>query len=108
MDSKVVPVEPTHEMFIAGGRALASINSQYPHGSWSSHADAVYRAMLSAAPPVEGGEALLDWSKVRSILMQGAAIQQDYAAGKFIDYEEYAARMDAAARERIEELKGRT
>lgn len=53
-------------------------------------------------------EALLDWSKVRSILMQGAAIQQDYVAGKFSNYEEYAARMDAAARERIEELKGRT
>lgn len=39
------------------------------------------------------------WSEARSYLMQGAAIQQDYAAGKYATYEEYAARIDEAARE---------
>ena len=45
----------------------------------------------------------LDWSWVRSVLSQGSAIQQDYAAGKYACYEEYAARLDVAARERIDE-----
>ena len=60
-----------------------------------------------ASPAVQlraDGVVGIDWSMVRSILMQGAAIQQDYQAGKFATYEHYSARMDAAARERIDEL----
>ncbi len=60
-----------------------------------------------ATPAVQlraDGAVDIDWSMVRSILMQGAAIQQDYQAGKFATYEHYSARMDAAARERIDEL----
>jgi len=49
---------------------------------------------LMIAPPTA------DWSFLRSVLEQGAAIQQDYAAGKYSNYEEYAARIDEAARER--------
>jgi hypothetical protein len=44
------------------------------------------------------------WSFLRDVLSQGAAIQQDYAAGNLPTYEHYAARLDAAAREREEEL----
>lgn len=44
------------------------------------------------------------WSLLRRVLEQGVAIQQDYAAGKYASYEEYAARMDEAARERVEVL----
>lgn len=62
---------------------------------------------LNSTPAVQlraDGVVGIDWSMVRSILMQGAAIQQDYQAGKFATYEHYSARMDAAARERIDEL----
>lgn len=45
------------------------------------------------------------WSFLRSVLSQGGAIQQDYEAGKFKCYEEYSARVDAAARERADELE---
>src|SRR5436190_6995707 len=41
----------------------------------------------------------LTWTEARSILLQGGAIQQDYAAGRYKSYEDFAARMDAAARE---------
>jgi len=33
--------------------------------------------------------------------MQGVSIQQDYMAGKYAGYEEFAQRIDAAARERV-------
>jgi len=49
-------------------------------------------------------DAEIDWSWIRSVLAQGAAIQQDYAAGKFKGYEEYSARMDEAAREREDQI----
>lgn len=45
------------------------------------------------------------WGFMRSVLTQGAAIYQDFAAGNLKDYEEYSARVDAAARERDDELK---
>lgn len=45
------------------------------------------------------------WSAIRTLLEQGAAIQQDYAAGKYEGYEHYSARLDEAARERVEWLK---
>lgn len=44
------------------------------------------------------------WSFLRNVLMQGDAIGKDYAAGNHKDYEEYSARVDAAARERDAEL----
>lgn len=47
------------------------------------------------------------WSAIRTLLEQGAAIQQDYAAGKYEGYEHYSARLDEAARERVEWLKER-
>ena len=53
-------------------------------------------------PPSAGataGERGLSWSDARSILMQGASIQQDYMAGRYANYEDFAARVDAAARE---------
>ncbi len=45
------------------------------------------------------------WSFLRDVLSQGTAIQMDYAAGKYPDYEHFAMRMDAAARERAEQLE---
>ena len=45
------------------------------------------------------------WSFIRRILCQGHAQQQDYAAGKYETYEEFMARVDEAARERIDELR---
>lgn len=44
------------------------------------------------------------WSFFRSVISQGCAIQQDYQAGKYKDYEEFSARLDEAARERLEEF----
>lgn len=44
------------------------------------------------------------WSFIRRVLVQGMAIQQDYAAGKYSDYEALSARLDAAARERDGQL----
>lgn len=57
------------------------------------------------SPKAEPERKPVDWSMVRSLLMQGASIQQDYQAGKYANYEEYSARMDEAARERIAELE---
>ena len=59
--------------------------------------------MIASERKREAAPFTLDWSGVRSVLAQGAAIQQDYAAGKYRDYEEYSARLDAAARERIDD-----
>lgn len=39
------------------------------------------------------------WTFLRTVLERGAAIQQDYLAGRFDSYEQYAQRLDAAARE---------
>ena len=45
------------------------------------------------------------WSFIRTLLEQGAAIRQDYDAGKFGEsYEAYSARIDEAAREREDAL----
>jgi len=48
----------------------------------------------------------LSWSFIRTLLSQGMSIQQDYDAGKYKDYEEVSARLDAAARERCAMLEG--
>lgn len=45
------------------------------------------------------------WSFFRRLIDQGTAIQQDYAAGKYPSYEHFSARMDAAARERVDDFK---
>ena len=42
------------------------------------------------------------WSAIRTLLTQGEAIYQDF---KYKPYEEYSARVDVAARERIDWLK---
>lgn len=48
------------------------------------------------------------WSFFRDMISQGTYIQMDYAAGKYKCYEEFSARLDAAARERVDEfLHGR-
>ena len=44
------------------------------------------------------------WSWVRRVMCQGAAIRQDH---EHKTYEEYSARLDAAAAERAEELTAR-
>jgi hypothetical protein len=44
------------------------------------------------------------WSLFRRLLSQGGDIQLDYQAGKYKCYEEYSARLDGAARERVEEF----
>lgn len=44
------------------------------------------------------------WSFFRRLLSQGGDIQMDYNAGKYRSYEHYAARLDAAARERADEF----
>lgn len=46
----------------------------------------------------------IDWSFLRSVLAQGTDIQKDYTAGKYSSYEEFAARLDSAAHERLESL----
>lgn len=43
------------------------------------------------------------WVFIRNVLQQGEAIGKDFAAKP---YEEYSARLDGAARERLEELNG--
>lgn len=45
------------------------------------------------------------WSFLRDVLSQGGDIQCDYHAGKYRCYEEYSARLDAAARERVTKLR---
>jgi hypothetical protein len=45
------------------------------------------------------------WSFLLSVLHQGTAIQMDYTAGKFPSYEHFAQHMDAAARDRDDELE---
>lgn len=48
------------------------------------------------------------WSFFRALISQGTYIQMDYAAGKFKCYEEFSARLDEAARERVDQfLHGR-
>jgi hypothetical protein len=47
------------------------------------------------------------WDFVRRVLVGGAAIQQDYAAGKYAGYEAYSARLDAVAREMAAEMAER-
>lgn len=44
------------------------------------------------------------WSFFRLLLEQGGAIQQDYNAGRFPSYEHYSARLDQAARERVDKF----
>lgn len=65
-----------------------------------------FRDLFAAvrAQPVEPAEAsglYVDWSFIRRVLEQGASIQQDYAAGKYPTYEQFSARIDEAARERL-------
>lgn len=57
-------------------------------------------ARLRAAV-VDEGEA---WSWIRRVMSQGADIKVDYDNGKYKCYEEYSARLDAAAAERAKEL----
>ena len=49
MRYKLVPVEPTREMWAAAGNAVVALNSQH-HDAVS---EAVYKAMLAAAPEME-------------------------------------------------------
>ena len=44
------------------------------------------------------------WLFIRRILCQGHAQQQDYASGKYENYEWFMSRVDEAARERLEQL----
>ena len=60
--------------------------------------------MSDRIPASQIPEASELWSLVRNILTQGHSQQQDYAAGKYANYEELSARVDAAARERSAEI----
>ena len=62
-----------------------------------------FAAELEAAA-IERCKKVYGWSLVRSILKQGAAIQQDYEAGKYPSYEHYSARVNEAARERADAI----
>jgi len=62
-------------------------------------------AAHAARPPASPSDAKVDWSWIRSVLSQGASIQQDYQAGKYPTYEHYAARLDEAARERMASIE---
>ncbi len=44
------------------------------------------------------------WSLLRDVLSQGSAIGDDYRNGVYAGYESYSARLDAAARERADQL----
>lgn len=61
--------------------------------------DKVIVALATANVPNHGKL----WSLLRSTLEQGGMIQLDYQAGEYKSYEEYSARMDAAARERADQ-----
>jgi len=61
---------------------------------------------LESPPPRVSDDGEI-WSAIRTLLSQGGDIQMDYQAGKYKSYEEYAARLDGAARERIEWLRDR-
>lgn len=79
---------------------------------WVERAERINNAYLAAGynvtptPPavVEVADGEL-WSFLKSVMSQGAAIQQDYAAGNHPTYEHYARRMDIAASERVDELR---
>lgn len=80
------------------------------HGDYAEEL-ADLRAQLAAAtpavkvPPMNDGEL---WSWVRSVLSQGASIQQDYMHNNiYPTYEHYSARLDCAAIERADELTAR-
>lgn len=55
-------------------------------------------------PPRFSAGTRMTWSEARSILEQGSAIRMDYAAGRYANCEEFAARFDAAAREIVDSL----
>jgi len=44
------------------------------------------------------------WAFMRRVLCQGCDIQIDYQEGYLRNYEEYSARLDVAARERVNQL----
>lgn len=89
---RVVP----EEMIEAAIRATGE-QSQWAHGYLAMRRlDPAFKALERDAGEV--------WSMLRRVLEQGAAIQQDYAAGKYASYEHYSARVDEAARERVPEF----
>lgn len=45
------------------------------------------------------------WCFFRDMISRGTYIQMDYAAGKYKCYEEFSARLDEAARERVAHFK---
>ena len=47
------------------------------------------------------------WSFLRDVLRQGTNIEQDNQNGAYKSYEEFSARLDAAARERVDQFKER-
>lgn len=75
----------------------------------SSEGPAHERWPAVAAPSDAGQEAWrVDgelWSALRSVLAQGSAIQQDYVAGRYGNYEEYSSRLDSAARELVSQFR---
>ena len=66
--------------------------------------EAAVRALAPQWQPINDGEL---WSWTRSVISQGADIRTDYDNGTHKGYEEYSARLDAAASERAQELAGR-
>jgi len=79
-------------------------------GEWTNYADDPHhKARESRISELEAERdrlrEALSWSFIRTLLSQGMSIQQDYDAGKYKDYEEVSARLDAAARERCAALQ---
>ena len=58
----------------------------------------IVQLKTNIAAPIDDGEL---WSIIREVLSQGHAQQMDYMAGKYHRYEEFSARVDGAARERV-------
>lgn len=80
---------------------------EYHVGNVQPGQEKVLAALLAAQRVKVLGEALNRgevWSFMRRVLSQGGDIQIDYQAGKYKGYEEYSARLDAAARERADQF----
>jgi NTP pyrophosphatase (non-canonical NTP hydrolase) len=110
-------------MIVGGGEAVAWLHkvtepdgsshdlfSDSPNNPWSHWVEAHREQCIYAATPLythptpSAQGYVLDWSWIRSVLAQGADIQKDYIAGNHETYEHYSARLDVAARERLDQL----
>lgn len=88
-------------------KILAKIISDFENDEYQSHClrlQASYNALCNMALSALDVRERCSWNYMRSVLSQGADIHQDYLAGRHAGYEEYSARLDAAAHERALDL----